>query len=399
MTTKTKLTKTVIAATKPGAADVIVRDTEVPGMYLKVTPSGVKSLMCRFAIGKGRGAPIRVPRIPVDVDAPGSVESARKIAREWRAKGAEGIDPASELRASAAVPTVADLCERWVEEKTGVKRSIGEDKRMIGKLPQSLLRTRVTDVTKDQVRAVHKKHASTPIQANRFVMLLSGIFGAAVDEWEIMDRNPAAKIKKFEENKRERYLSLEEIERLDVALVDHANERGDREGAEAADAFRLLLLTGARSGELLSATWDQFDLEAGVWTKPSSHTKTKKKHVVQLSSPAVALLEGVKARYNIGSRWVFPGRSGGHRLSLKKAWEDLRVRADIADVHIHDLRHSAASLMLSAGVPLDHVGRVLGHTQAQTTLRYAHLTDEAGKAATDALGNVITFKTAVLKNG
>ncbi|MDG2257861.1 MAG: tyrosine-type recombinase/integrase [Paracoccaceae bacterium] len=95
---------------------------------------------------------------------------------------------------------------------------------------------------------------------------------------------------------------------------------------------------------------------------------------------------------NLPGHWVFPGRSGGHRKSFKKVWDDVRARADIVDVRIHDLRHSAASLMLSAGVPLDIVGRVLGHTQAQTTLRYAHLTDEAGKAATDALGKVIAFK-------
>ena len=389
---KKKLTKTVIDATKPAEKDVIVRDIDVPGLFLKVTPNGAKSLMVRFTIGKGRGAPIRQPRIPVDVDAPGAVESARKIAREWRAKGAGGVDPARERKAAAAVPTVADLCERWIEEKTGEKRSIDEDKRKIGKLPQSLLRTRVTDVTKDQMRALHKKLSSTPYEANRVLALLSAIFGAAVYDWGVMGKNPAAKIKKFEEPKRERYLSQDEIAHLDAALTKYADERGTTEGCEAADVIRLLLLTGCRSGELLAATWGQFDLEAGVWTKPSSHTKTKKVHRVQLSAPAVAILEGIKARYDVPGPWLFPGRSGGHRQSLTKAWADIRVRAGIKDVRIHDLRHTSASLMLSAGVPLDIVGRVLGHTQAQTTLRYAHLTDEAGKAATDALGTVISFR-------
>lgn len=388
---KAKLTKSLIDRTQPGDKDVVIRDTEVPGLFLKITPTGAKSLLVRLRLGSGSGAPIRQPKIPVDPSAPGAVEKARKIAREWRSQGADGVDPRQARKEEARAPTMARLCEEYMKRHGSSKRSASEDERRIGKLPRSLMRRRVKDISHTEIQDLHRAMKKTPYEANRMVALLSKMFGLAI-KWRWITENPVTGIDKFEEEKRERFLSQDEIVRLDAALTEYADERNDIEGRDAADAIRLLLLTGARSSELLSATWDQFDFKRGVWTKPSSHTKTKKVHRVALSALVVDLLNGIRARRELPGRWVFPGRSGGHRKSLKKAWDDLRVRANIADVRIHDLRHSAASLMLSAGVPLDIVGRVLGHTQAQTTLRYAHLTDEAGKAATDALGKVIAFK-------
>ena len=399
MNIKKKITLSLINSTKSGDKEILLLDTEVEGFGVRITPNGAKSYFVRYRLGRGRGAPVRRPTIAV-VGELGALETAtrvgdevvraRSIAADWKAKGKLGIDTGQEQRQEAQAPTVKQLCSEYMERHGSKKRSASEDERRIGKLKKTFLWQRVKDVTHADIEGLHRSMKDRPYEANRMVALMSKMFGLAM-QWRWIDANPAHGVKKFEEEKRERFLTQKELARLDVALTEYAAERGDLEAQDAADAIRLLLLTGCRSGELLSATWDQFDLEKAMWTKPSSHTKTKKVHRVALSSPAVALLTGLRRRREIPGRYVFPGVSGQHRKSLKAAWADIRVRAGIEDVRIHDLRHTAASLMLSAGVPLDIVGRVLGHTQAQTTLRYAHLSDEASKAATDALSNVIAF--------
>lgn len=375
-------------------------DTEVEGFGVRITPKGAKSYFIRYRVGRGRDAPIRKPTIAA-VGELGELDSvtrvgdevvrARSIAADWKAKGKLGIDASQEQRQEAQAPTVDRLCSEYMERHGSKKRSASEDARRLSKLKKAFLRLRVKDVTHANIEALHRSMKDRPYEANRMLSLMSKMFGLAIS-WRWIEANPAQGVVKFEEEKRERFLSQTEVGRLDAALTEYADERGDLEAQDAADAIRLLLLTGCRSGELLSATWDQFDLDKDIWTKPSSHTKTKKVHRVTLSAPAVALLESLRARREIPGQYAFPGVKGQHRKSLKAAWADIRIRAGIEDVRIHDLRHTAASLMLSAGVPLDIVGRVLGHTQAQTTLRYAHLSDEAGKAATDALGNVIAFR-------
>jgi integrase len=141
--------------------------------------------------------------------------------------------------------------------------------------------------------------------------------------------------------------------------------------------------------EVLSATWDQFDLEAGVWVKPSSHTKQRKIHRVPLSAPARQLLADMRASAG-RSRYLFPARSGGGHLGdIKASWRAVCQVARIADAHVHDLRHSFAATLASAGQSLPVIGALLGHTQAQTTQRYSHLIDDALRAATEKAGTVI----------
>jgi integrase len=156
---------------------------------------------------------------------------------------------------------------------------------------------------------------------------------------------------------------------------------------------RLLLLTGARRGEVLSATWDQFDLTAGIWTKPSSHTKQKKEHRVPLSAPARQLLAEIKAKNWKPSPYVFPGRAGdGPMNEIKKSWAALCKATDLRGVRLHDLRHTYASVLASAGLSLPVIGALLGHTQPGTTARYAHLFDDPLRAATERAAAIVTGK-------
>ncbi len=153
-----------------------------------------------------------------------------------------------------------------------------------------------------------------------------------------------------------------------------------------ANAIRLLILTGSRTGEMLKATWDQFDLKAGVWTKPAHTTKQRKLAHHPLSSQARDILD-IMYRYS-QSQFLFPGKVDGQSFQdIKKAWASIRLRAHLPDVRIHDLRHTYASHLVSSGLSLSIVGKLLGHTQAATTQRYAHLADEPLREATELFGS------------
>jgi integrase len=156
----------------------------------------------------------------------------------------------------------------------------------------------------------------------------------------------------------------------------------------AAVAIRLIVLIGARKNEVLTATWDQFDLEEGVWTKPSSHTKQKRKHRVPLSAPALAVLRVTKERQGDGGYYNCTGKVDVRRGDIKSAWDLIRMSAGIEDVRVHDLRHTYASILVSGGVSLTVIEQLLGHTQQATTARYAHLSDDPLRAAT----NRVSFK-------
>ena len=165
--------------------------------------------------------------------------------------------------------------------------------------------------------------------------------------------------------------------------------------------MRLLLLTGARRGETLSATWDQFDLAAGVWTKPSAATKQGKLHRVPLSAPALALLAEMRTAADTENErrrrdglaeimHLFAGREGQPLREIKHFWATVCRKAEISGARIHDLRHTFASVLASSGLSLPIIGQLLGHTQAATTARYTHLLDDPLRAATERAGVVIT---------
>jgi integrase len=191
--------------------------------------------------------------------------------------------------------------------------------------------------------------------------------------------NPAKGIERNPEHKRERYLSGEELARLTAALAEHRDQ-------QAANIIRVLLLTGARRVEVFNMRWADLELETGVWVKPSAHTKQKKAHRVPLSAPARQLLASIPQT----SEYVFPGRYSGRRIEIHGSWREMCVAAKLEGVRVHDLRHSYASILASAGLSLPIIGALLGHTQAQTTQRYAHLFDDVLRAATERVGTVVS---------
>jgi integrase len=267
-------------------------------------------------------------------------------------------------------------------------------------------RLKVAAVTPADIDALHAEVGKTrPVRANRVVEVVRKAFNLAI-RWGWRADNPASGVHRNREERRARYLAPTEILRLSEALAAHPERT-------SANAIRLLLLTGARRGEVLSARWDMLDLEAGVWVKPSAHTKQRKEHRVPLSAPAVQLLREMQARAS--SCYVFASADGRPLTDVKRTWLSVCRAAGLAELveqrtgdsrparsrrnragshwrataRLHDLRHTYASILASEGLSLPIIGALLGHTQPQTTARYAHLLDDPLRAATERVGLVL----------
>jgi len=232
---------------------------------------------------------------------------------------------------------------------------------------------------RDIERLHHELSRSTPFQANRVVALLSRLYSLAV-KWRISTENPARGIQRNPETPRERYLSQAELARLLAALDRHSDQT-------IANAIRLLVFTGARKTEVLGATWEQFDLDTGIWTKPAATVKQARLHRVAISSAAINVLR--ELRQQAHTNFLFPGGPNQPIQDIKKSWHRIRADAGLGNLRLHDLRHTFASHLVSSGRSLSQIGALLGHTQQQTTMRYAHLFDEAMREATESFADLV----------
>ncbi len=376
----TKLTdKLVKAIEAPASGNRIVYDGETKGFGLRVTPAGAKAWVLNYrAAGRER-------RLTIGAFPDWLTGAARERAKELKRQVDIGEDPMGERHRERAAPTVADLADCYIEEHGPRKRarSLAEDKALLRQIVLPRLgKKKVDAVCRADVSAMHREVSATaPVRANRALALVSKMMSLSI-EWEIRADNPATRVRKNDEERRERYLSAAELVRLTGALAAHRDQR-------SANAVRLLLLTGARRGELMAATWAQFDLEAGVWLKPSASTKQKRAHRVPLNGAAVGLLTTMRAKASGSS--LFEGLGPDAALfNLKRSWAEIRDAAGLEDFRLHDLRHSFASILASSGLSLPTIGALLGHTQAATTARYAHLVDSMLREATERVGAMVS---------
>ena len=379
----------VRALPTPVTGNRISYDLEVKGFGVRTTAAGAKSFVLNYRAG-GRERRYTIGSVP-----DWTVRAAREKAKELKRRVDNGGDPMGDRHAERAALTMDDLADRFeAEHLTKRRASTGRDYASILRLHvrPHLGKMRVTDVRHSDVERLHSAIAKeAPYRANRTAAVLSKMMALAV-KWELRPDNPVRGIEREPEERRERYLTPAEIARLGVALAAHP-ERA------SANAVRLLLLTGARRGEVLSATWSQFDLVAGVWVKPAASTKQGKLHRVPLSAPAITLLMEMRreadahaAMLRPGAQpnpYLFPGMAGKPLQEVKRFWAAVTKAADLENVRIHDLRHTYASILASAGLSLPIIGALLGHTQAATTHRYSHLMDDPLRAATERVGAIV----------
>src|SRR5579862_8425632 len=288
--------RAVEAIAPPTTRELVVWDSELKGFGLRISVTGRRTYILQTRATDGRQI-----KIKIGVHGAVTADQARTIAVRELGKIAGGENPAvqrqsarSAERKRLAAPTLRDLAEEYIQSHAEIfKRpsSVADDRSMLGlprvdeELPRrpgprrktatilgELGARKVTDITRRDIADLHRKLASTPAQANRALALLSKMFNLAI-QWELRADNPVRGLQRYAEQPRERYLDTAELRRLSVALINHAN-------TTIVNAIRLLLLTGARRSEVLNATWSQFDLDSGVWVKPSAHTKQKRSHRV-----------------------------------------------------------------------------------------------------------------------
>ena len=364
-------------------------DDKVSGFGLRVYPSGEKHFVLSYRT-KGRKRLFTIGKY----GDPFTLEMAREKAGKLKGDIIDGEDPLRYRQEERGAPTVKELAKKYLSdhaERHKRPASVKDDRSMIEKIILPRLGSRkVADITFADVDALHARMKATPYRANRVVALLSKMFSLASTrwrEWSRLDHNPAKGIERYPEEGRERYLSPPELGALTKALANHPNQ-------SIANAIRLLILTGARRMEVLSAKWDQFDLQEGVWVKPSAHTKQKREHRVPLNAPALELLTKMRSAAEgenaAESEFVFPGGQGNNHLTgVKKAWKTVCEEAGIVGCRLHDLRHTYASILASSGLSLLVIGKLLGHVQQATTGRYAHLYDDPLREATNRVGALV----------
>lgn len=376
-----KFTKRFVEAITPDPKKPLkFWDAELKGFGLIILPSGRRTYCIEY-----RNADRVKKRLKIGVHGHITTEEARDLAKKRLGQVAHGEDPTTQRKRVNLLPTMEDLALNYIERHGYKKKlsSLNGDKGLLKNVILPTLGTlKVAYVTRQHVESIHKALQTTPYKANHSLRLLSKMFNLAIS-WGWRDDNPVAHIQKYQEEKRDRWLQEEELNRLWDVLDSHSDHI-------TSYVFKFLILTGARKGEALGATWNQFDLEKGVWTKPSHLTKQKKKEHLPLSEKAIEVLQIVKERTYKKSHYVFPGRIEGEPLKeIKTFWKTVLKKAQLEDVRIHDLRHTHASHLVSSGLSLSIVGKLLGHTQASTTQRYAHLADEPLRQAAELFGSKV----------
>jgi integrase len=375
-----RLTKRTVDAAKAGARDEFVWDDDQPGFGLKVTPRGRKVFLLQYRIGGRAG---RTRRITLGTLGHLTPDQAREDAKHLLREVGAGNDPATERAKQKGELSFGEMLERFLSEhvKTKLRPRTHEEYARIAKLhvPSSLKGRQVSAIERADLARLHHGMADRPYQANRTVAMLSKAFAWAEKHGlRSAGENPCRFIEKYREDKRERFLSPQELSRLGAALLNNQN-------VYAVAAVRLLLFTGARLSEILTLRWSAVDLAAG--TARLSESKTGPK-TIYFSAPALEVLAQLPRE--AGNPFVICGdRAGSHLVNLQKPWRAIRGEAGLDDVRLHDLRHTFASVGAAGGASLPMIGALLGHSQPQTTDRYAHLASDPLRAASDAIARRI----------
>ena len=356
-----KLTKRAVEALKANGADTVYWDGELTGFGVRVRKSGRKNYVLQTRVdGKLRWFTIgQHGRVTVD--------EARAAALEILAATKKGIDPRDANAKRDAEPVMAELGRRFLEEYVPVHckpSTQGEYRRSVELfIDPAIGDMRISAVQRKDIAKLHHDMRDKPYQANRTLGVLSKMFSLA-EVWGLRPdgSNPCRHVKRYKERNRERFLSPEETERLGEVLREAEDEM-----PSAVAAFRLLLLTGCRLSEIQFLRWEY--VKDDYIELPDAKTGGR---VVPLGPEARTILAGLSREDD--NPWVISGRlPGSHITDLQKPWRRIRARAGLEDVRIHDLRHSYASRALALGESLTMIGKLLGHTQVQTTARYAHL--------------------------
>jgi len=377
-----RITKRTVDALKPGG---IVWDSEVVGFGVRCQKKAKVYILKSSVAGRQRWFTIGRH------GSPWTVDTARSKAKSILGHVADGMDPATLRDEAKTNPTIKQLAAMFMDEHVLPKRktstAIGYQDFLDRIVVPNIGKLKVAEVEFKDIAKLHHSLKSAPYQANRVLAVLSKMMAWAEKlGYRANDSNPCRHVEKFAEHKRERFLSAQELSELSRALREAERSGADaKTGPYVVAAIRLLILTGARLGEILNLEWEHVDLKRGMLLLPDSKTGKK---TIYLSAPARDVLSAIP-RIESNPFVICGGKAGAHLVNLQKPWRRIRNLAGLDGVRLHDLRHSFASTAASGGLSLQMIGKLLGHTQAATTERYAHLAADPLKAANEAVGQRI----------
>ena len=363
-----------VNALKP---DEVLRDTEIKGFGARrrdgapsyFLQTRVKGRLRWFTIGKH--------------GSPWTPATARDEAIRLLRAIAVGEDPGTDKKQALRANTVTEAATLFMTRHGPrlAPRTQEEYQRLFDKtiLP-SFGSRRVYDLSAVEVERFHAGLIATPRKANFALAVLSKLMSwLETQKLRPKHSNPCSDIKRFRENRRERFLTQAELTRLGNVLA-----QAEREGETiyVVAAIRLLILTGARLSEILSLKWDYIDFDRGLIFLPKSKTGAKP---IFLNETALQVLTATP-RIQDNHHVIVGAAAGSHLVNLQKPWRRIRERAGLNDMRLHDLRHSFASFAAAQGASLLMIGKLLGHTQAQTTQRYAHLVADPVRNVAETVG-------------
>jgi integrase len=403
-----KLTKRTVDALLPGDRPYLARDTDLKGFACRIGASGSKSWVVAYRPAPG-GRGVREKVITLGSISTLTPDQARRAAAEMLARVRLGEDPGADRSEKRKALTLGELLDFFDQQHVAlfVKPTTAVSHRLaLDVLRGAHGSSKAESVTRAQVASLHARLSDRPYTANRHLAVWAKAFSWAGKRGIISgNHNPAKGIERYREQGRERFLTSDELARLGAALVEgqtlgllyHVDESGPKAKHApkpenrrvkldpfAVAAIRLLIFTGARLREILHAKWEQVDFNRGMIFLPDSKTGKKP---IYLSAAALAILaELPRIR---GNQHIIAGAGESPRADLKKPWRAVTRAAGLEGLRLHDLRHSFASVGVGASLGLPIVGKLLGHTQASTTQRYAHLDADPLRRAVDVIGDTI----------
>lgn len=369
-----KLTTRFVNEIKPTDRINILWDDQLKGFGLCVRPSGKKTFLLKYRIGRGRRALSKkhsLGCLPVV-----SLEIAKNKAKSFLLMASQGIDP---IKKDCALLTIRELCEQYLERYAIIHKkqsSLVRDQNLINRvIIPDFGKMRVVDLGRGHLIKYHHSLKATPIMANRLLALISTMMNLA-EKWEYrpQNTNPCKFVDRYKENKRQVYLSMDQLERVGMAL----KQLKDTESNYTLSAFKLVLSTGCRTSEILNLKWEHVDYKNKCIHLPDSKTGERNIHFPPI---AFEILNSLP----VEDGFVFRSPRENKKLTtLRCLWKKICKIAKFNNVRIHDLRHTYASFSVSKGLSLPIISKMLGHSDIKTTQRYAHLhQDPVNKAIDD----------------
>ena len=378
-----KLTQSYLSKLNSDGCDRIVWDDALPGFGVRIKPLGAISFLVQYRNEGGRSRRYTLGRY-----GKLTADEARKAAKKVFANILGGADPAELKAAKRTAPTTGDLCDRYLADHAATHKkpsSVREDKRLINAVIKPAIGNLKTEnVARADIAKLHNSKRATPYEANRALALLSKMFNLA-ELWSLRPdgSNPCRHIKRFQEQKRERFFNAGELKRIGAVLT--AAEAENRFGICSLIAIRLLALTGCRVSEILSLRWESIDFEAGVIRL--SDAKAGARDVALPTSAQVVLADVPRV-----GEFVVTGNDISRPLSsntLSRVWAKIREAAEISDGRLHDFRHTVGTYGGQAGLNAFMVRDLLGHKTLAMTGRYVERDSDPMKKAADQVAGRI----------